>query len=49
MVDAFTKYASVRPLNDKKAKTILHSFFFEIANESKRKPNRLWADQKKMF
>ena len=36
-MDVFTKYAWVKPLNDKKANTILQGFI-EIVNESKHKP-----------
>ena len=42
------KYAWIKPLNDKKAKTVLLGFI-EIVNESKRKPNKLWVDQGKEF
>ena len=38
VIDVFTKYAWVKPLKDKKAKTVLHGFT-EIVNESKSKPN----------
>ena len=38
MIDVFTKYAWVKPLKDKKSKTVLHGFI-EIVNESKRKLN----------
>ena len=44
VVDAFTKYAWVRPLKDKKGKTVLNAFI-EIVNESNYKPNELWVDQ----
>ena len=40
----FHRFAWVKPLKAKKAKTVLHSFV-EIANESKRNPNKLWVDQ----
>ena len=33
----------VKPLTDKKAKTVLDGFI-GIVNESKRKPNKLWVD-----
>ena len=46
VLDVFTKYAWVKPLKDKKAKTVLDGFI-EIVNESKRKPTKLWADQGK--
>ena len=41
VVDVFTKYAWVKALEDKKAKTVLHGFI-EIVNESKRKQMFLW-------
>ena len=40
----FTKYAWVKPLKDKKAKTFLHGFV-EIVDGSKRKPNKSWVGQ----
>ena len=40
----FPKYAWVKPLKDKKGKTVLNAFM-EIVNESNRKPNKLWVDQ----
>ena len=40
----FTKCARVKPLKDKKDKTVLNAFI-EILNESNRKPNKLWVDQ----
>ena len=42
----FTKYVWVKPLKDRKAKTVLNGFI-EIGNKSKCKLNKLWADQKK--
>ena len=44
MIDGFTKYVSVKPLTDKKVKTVLNGFI-GIVNESKRKPNKLCVDQ----
>ena len=41
-IDVFTKYAWVKPLNDKKGKTVLNTFI-EIVNESNCKPNKLWV------
>ena len=38
----------VRPLKDKKAKTVFHSFI-EIVNESKPVPNELCVDQGRKF
>ena len=44
----FTKYASVKTLEDKKIKTILTGFI-KIGNESKGKPNKLCVYQEKEF
>ena len=44
VIDVFTKYAWVKPLKDKKGKTILNAFI-EIVNESNCKPSNLWVDQ----
>ena len=44
VIDVFTKYAWVKPLKDKKGKTVLNAFI-EIVNESNRKPDKLWVDQ----
>ena len=41
VVDVFNKYARVKSLKDKKAKTVIHGFT-EIVNESKPKPNKSW-------
>ena len=38
VTDDFTKYAEIKPLKDKKGKTVLNAFI-EIVNESNRKPN----------
>ena len=48
VIDVFTKHAWVKPLKDKKGKTVLN-VFIEIVNESNRKPNKLWIDQRKEF
>ena len=40
IIDVFTKYAWVKPMKDKKPKTVLHRFI-KIVNESNRKPNKL--------
>ena len=48
VIDIFIKYAWVRPLKDKKAKTVIHGFV-EVVNKSKRKPDELWVDQEKKF
>ena len=39
MIDVFDKYAWVKPLRDKKGKTVLNAFI-EIVNESNRKTNK---------
>ena len=46
--DVFTRYAWIKPLKDKKGKTVLNSFI-EIVNEFNRKPNKLWVDQGREF
>ena len=48
VIDVFTKYAWVKALKDKKGKTVLNAFT-EIVNESNRKPNKLWDDQRGEF
>ena len=48
MIDLFSKYSWVKPLKDKKCKTVLNGFI-EIVNESNRKPNKLQVDQGKEF
>ena len=48
VIDLFTKHAWVKPLKDKKGKTVLNAFM-EIVNESNRKPNKLWVDQGREF
>ena len=48
VIDVSTKYAWVKPLKDKKGKTVLN-VFIEIVNESNRKPNKLWVDQGREF
>ena len=44
MIDVFTKYAWVKPLEDKKDNTVLNAFR-EIVNESNHKSNKLWVDE----
>ena len=44
VIDVFTKYAWVKPLKDKKGRTVLKTFI-EIENESTCKANKLWVDQ----
>ena len=46
VIDVLTKYEWVKPLNNKKVKTVLNTFI-EIVNESNRKPNELLVDQGK--
>ena len=41
-------YPWVKPLKDKKGKTVLN-VFIEIVNESNHKPNKLWVDQERKF
>ena len=48
VIDVFTKYASVKPLKDKKGKTVLNAVT-EIVNEFNHKPNKLWVDQGREF
>ena len=48
VIDVFIKYAWVKPLQDKKGKTVLNAFT-KIVNESNRKPNKLWVDQGREF
>ena len=43
-----TEYAWVKPLKDRKGKTVLNAFI-EIINKSNRKPNKLWVGQGKEF
>ena len=47
-IDVFTKYAWVKPLKDRKGKTVLNAFF-KIVNLSNRKPHKLWVDQGREF
>ena len=44
MVDVFTKYAWVKPLKDKKGKSVPNAFI-EIVNECNQKSTKLWVDQ----
>ena len=48
VIDAFTKYAWIKPLKDKKVNTVLNTFI-EIVNESNGKRNKLWIDQGREF
>ena len=45
VIDIFIKDSRVKPLNDKKTKPVFNGFI-GIVNESKRKANRLWVDQR---
>ena len=44
VIEVFSNYAWVKPLKDKKGKTVL-SAFTEIVNESNCKPIKLWVDR----
>ena len=46
MIDIFTKYAWVKPFENKKTETVFHDFI-ELVNGSKGRPIKLWADQGK--
>ena len=48
VIDVFTKYVWVKPLKDKKGKTVLNGFI-EIVNKSNPKPNKLWVVQVREF
>ena len=48
VMDVFNKYAWVKPLKDKKGKTVPNAFI-EIVNESNRKPNKLWVGKGREF
>ena len=48
VIDVFNKYTQVKPLKNKKAKTVLYAFI-EILNESKCKPIKLLVDQEREF
>ena len=48
VIDVSSKYVWVKPLKDKKGKTVLNAFN-EIVNKSNPKPNKLWVDQGKDF
>ena len=48
VTDIFTKYAWVKPLQDKKDKKVLNAFI-KTVHESIGKPNKLWVDQGKEF
>ena len=44
VIGFFTKIAWIKPLKDKKGKTVLNAFI-EIVNKSYCTPNKLWVDQ----
>ena len=44
VIDVFTKYAWVKPLEDEKGKRVLNASI-KIVNEFNRKLNKLWVDQ----
>ena len=46
--DVFTKCSWVKPLKDENVKTVFHGFIETVA-DSKRKPNKWWADQGRNF
>ena len=48
MADVFTKYFWVKPLTNKKVKTVLYGFI-RIVNKSKHKSNKLSFDQRREF
>ena len=48
VIDLFPKYAWVKPLKDRKGKTVLNAFI-ETVNESNLRPNKLWPDQEREF
>ena len=48
VIDIFSKYAWVIPLNDKKGVTIVNTFQ-SILNDSKRKPNKICKDKRSKF
>ena len=48
VIDLFSKYAFVVPLNDKKGISIANAFQI-ILNKSKRKSNKIWVDKGSVF
>ena len=44
VIDIFSKYAWVIPLNDKKGVTIVNAFQ-NILKKTNRKPNKIWVDK----
>ena len=48
VIDVFAKYAWVKPLTNKKVKTVFYAFM-EIVNESNHKTNKFWLRQGRKF
>ena len=48
VIDIFSKYAWVFPLNDKKGVSIVNAFQ-KILEKSGRKPNEIWVDKASEF
>ena len=48
VIEAFTKYTCVKPVKDKRGKTVLNTFI-EIVNESNCIPNTFWVNQGREF
>ena len=48
VIDIYSKYAWVIPVNDKKGIKITNAFQ-KILDESKRKPNKIWVDKGREF
>ena len=48
LIDVFTKYPWIKPLNDKKGRTVLYTFI-KIISESNRKPNKLGLIKEENF
>ena len=48
VIDLFSKYAFVVPSKDKKGASVVKGFK-KIANESGRRPNKIWVDQGSEF
>ena len=48
VIDLFSKYDWVVPLKDKKGVSIVNAFQ-KFSDSSKRKPNKIWADQRSEF
>ena len=48
VIDLFSKYAFIVPLNDKKGISIINAFQ-NVLNKSKRKPNKIWVNKGSEF